>query len=196
MHLLSGVPWPGAKGFTIVALECQKRADGWFFDDVVVHCEQGGISRSIGCSVKSFPVFGPQGAPKDVVMALWAQWRASAPRAFDADRDRLALISAQHTPEVREVWFGLTDEAHVTDPVIYAARFMSSTEPSSSRREAFASLLQTEAGGTADEAARLLSRLHLVEHDFQHTSSQTSAQYIALAQQALDDAARDRAADL
>jgi hypothetical protein len=196
MHLLSGVPWPGAKGFTIVALECQKRADGWFFDDVVVHVEQGGITRSIGCSVKSFPVFGPQGAPKDLVMALWGQWRATAPRAFDADRDWLALISAQHTPEVREVWFGLTDEAHVTDPVIYAARFMNGTEPSSSRRESFASLLQAEAGGTADEAARLLSRLYLVEHDFQHTSSQTSAQYIALAQQALEDAARDRAADL
>jgi len=196
MHLLSGVPWPGAKGFTIVALECQKRADGWFFDDIVVHVEQTGVTRSIGSSVKSFPVFGPQGATKDSVIALWAQWRATAPRAFNADRDRLALISAQHTPDVREVWFGLTDEARVTDPAVYAARFTNATEPSSSRREAFASLLETEAGGTPEDAARLLSHLYLVEHDFQHTSSQTSAQCIALAQQALDDNARDRAADL
>jgi hypothetical protein len=193
MHLLSGVPWPGANGFTIVALECQKQADGWFFDDVVIQGERAGVGCSIGCSVKSFPVFGAQGAPKDLVTALWAQWRATAPRAFNVDRDWLALISAQHTPDVREVWFGLTDEARVTDLAVYAARFTGGTEPAA-RRDALASLHPT--GEPPEEVARLLSRLHLVEHDFQHTASQTSAQCVALAQQALEDAARARAADL
>lgn len=193
MHLLSGVPWPGANGFTIVALECQKQADGWCFDDAVLHVQQAGVARSIGCSVKSFAVFGPQGAPKELVTALWAQWRAAAPRAFNADRDRLALISAHHTPDVRAIWFGLTDEARVTDPAVYAARFTGGTEPAA-RRAAYASLSQT--GESPEEVARLLSRLYLVENDFQHSASQTSAQCIALAQQALEDAARDRAADL
>lgn len=193
MHLLCGVPWLGANGFTIVAFECQKQADGWFFDDVVIHGERAGVGCSLGCSVKSFPVFGSQGAPKELVTALWAQWRATAPRAFDAGRDWLALISAQHTPEVREVWFGLTDEARVTDPAVYGARFTNGAQPAA-RRDTFASL--RPAGESPEEVARLLSRLHLVEHDFQHTSARSAEHCIALAQQALEDSARERAPDL
>lgn len=196
IHLLTGAPWPGAAGASIVSVECQKQQDGWFFDDVVVQAEENGKRRDFGCSVKSFAIFGPRGAPKDLVNSLWAQWLATSTRGFQPDRDSLTLIAAQHEPEVREAWFGLTESARVMDSSNYAARFVSGAEPSALRRAAFASLLKTDRGETPEEGARVLSRLYLVEHDFQHASSQSATQCVALCQQALVDAARERAGEL
>ena len=196
VHLLSGTPWPGAPRAAVFAIECQKQQDGWFFDDVVVHVEENGIRRECGCSVKSFGIFGPQGAPSDLVKLLWTQWHATSPRGFQSGRDSLVLVTAQHDPDLREAWFGLTESARVIDPATYAARFADGTETSALRRDGFASLLKTDINSSPADAVRLLGRLFLVEYDFQHLGSQSEAQCIALCQQALTDATRARASEL
>lgn len=195
-HLLTGLPWPGADGALILSIECQKSQDGWFFDDVVVQVDRYGTSQFFGCSVKSYPVFGPQGAPKELVQALWKQWRATSPRAFQQERDRLVLIAAQHEPAVREAWFELTESARVTDPDVLAARQTDGTEPSARKRDAFASLLKSDPAEKPRDGARLVRSLHLIEHDFQHVSSQSATHCVGICQQALSDAARDHAGAL
>lgn len=195
-HLLSGAPWPSATGGSIVSIDCQTKQDGWFFDDIVVKVECDGVQRACGCSVKSHPVFGSRGAPKNFVAALWNQWRASTSTAFQPDRDWLILIAAQHDPDVREAWFGLTESSRVMDVATFAQRYARGAEPSPLRRGAFESLVSFNADKDPEESVRLLRCLHLLEHDFQHNGSQSATQQIALCQQALADAARNRASEL
>src|SRR5579862_467612 len=73
-YLLSGTPWTSGGGGLIVAIDCQARQSGWFFDDTVVTIEQNSRVRKCGCSIKSYSVFGPDGAPSDFRDAVWSQW--------------------------------------------------------------------------------------------------------------------------
>jgi hypothetical protein len=197
-HLLSGAPWQGKPGVKVTAMDCQAEQDGWKFDDLVIHLRENGRDSKAGCSVKSYAVFGPQGAPADFASTLWQQWRATGPSGFQPDRDSLVLISAQHPPDIREAWFGLAEEARATVPATTADRLRRETDPSPLRRRAFKSLLDS-CGEAADpflETASLLRAFHLVETDFQHASSQSATHAIALCQQALIDAERNQAAEL
>jgi hypothetical protein len=198
-HLLAGIPWAGAGEAAVLSVECQTRQDGWFFDDAVVQVEKDGIRRAYGCSIKSFALFGPLGAPRDLSVALWQQWRAGASSPFQPDRDALILMTAHHTPEIREAWIGLTESARAIAPETYAARHRNGAEPSGLRREAFHSLQvgtpdQIEA--TAEETSRMLRSLYVSEHDFQHASSRSATHAIGLCQLALADSARERAPEL
>ena len=198
-HLLAGLPWAGCDGATIRSIECQTRQDGWFFDDVLVRVEKNGIKQACGCSVKSYPVFKPNGASREISVALWQQWQAPAPTPFRRRSDQLALIAAQHEPAIREAWIGLTESARAIPPESYAERLTSGTEPSSLRRKGFLSLQRGTPDrneATAEETARLLRILHLSEHDFHHTSSDSVTRAIALCQQALHDHARAQGSDL
>src|SRR5271166_6732202 len=161
-HLLTGVPWNGAG--TIRAIECQMRQDGWFFDDIVLRWEKDGVERRCACSIKSHAVFGKSGAPREFVRALWQQWLNES-SGFQRGRDSLVLIAAQHEPEIREAWFGLTETARAISPETLTSRCESETEPSPLRRAAFKSLrIDDELGdAVADpvETARLLHMFHL-----------------------------------
>jgi len=198
-HLLAGIPWDGAGKAAVLSIECQTRQDGWFFDDAVVQVEKNGVRRACGCSIKSFALFGPQGAPRDLTVALWQQWRAGASSPFRPEQDSLILMAAQHTPEIREAWIGLTDSARAIAPETYAARHRNGAEPSGLRREAFRSL-QTgtpdHVEASAEETSRLLRSLHVSEHDFQHTSSRSVTHAMGLCQHALADSARERGPEL
>jgi arsenate reductase-like glutaredoxin family protein len=199
-HLLAGVPWPNRHAGTIRALHCQMRQDGWHFEDVVVEIVGGSVDFDIGCSVKSFPVFGPEGAPADFVAAIWKQW-LSAGTPFKRGRDQLALFAAGHTHEIAETWKSLLDAAHTMTAETLARRHAERTEPSSSKRAAFASIrcpqaLDASSYANREETARLLACLSLQEHDFDHSNSRSVAQAIALCQQSLFDSARERAGEL
>jgi len=199
-HLLSGTPWPPSESALIQFIDCQARQDGWFFDDTVVTCQTPGSSRKCGCSIKSFPVFGPEGAPADFARTLWSQWNHKSETGFQRETDRLVLISAQHTPEIREAWFGLTEEAKVIPADTFASRFERSAEPSALRRSAFASLQRPiEEGGathTDREVAELLGRFALIELDFEHAGSLGLTTAHSMCQQVLADSARSRANEL
>ncbi len=193
-HLLAGVPWSGAGEGKIRVIECQMRQDGWLFDDVVLTIETGGRERRCACSVKSHAVFTKAGAPREFARGLWEQWLKSGAASFQRERDSLALVAAQHEPEVGEAWFGLTDAARAMTPETMAPRFASNAEPSPLRRAAFASLQMSEVD--AVETARLLRGFRLAQHDFQHANSQSATHAIALCQQILRDTDRDRAGEL
>lgn len=198
-HLLSGLPWAGADGATVLSIECQTRQDGWFFDDAVVDVEKNGRKRACGCSIKSFALFTMSGAPRELAVALWQQWRAPAPSPFRPDQDSLILFVAQHEPDVREAWVGLTESARAIPPEVYGNRFATGAEPSPIRRDAFQSLRQgtpDRLEATPEETARLLRSLHLCEHDFHHNAAESATRAVTLCQQALSDGGRAHAAEL
>src|ERR1022692_1315558 len=95
---------------------------------------------------------------------------------------------------------GLTEEARVVPSEKLAARFESESEPSILRRSAFASLQRPHEEGSIPhsliEVAELLRSLYLIEHDFQHSASNSVGNAVVLCQQALDDADRARAEEL
>jgi hypothetical protein len=64
--------------------------DGWLFDDIVVKVTKGIREFRVGCSVKSFPVFGPEGAPKGFRESNWKEW-VSDNSPFRNDEDLLAF---------------------------------------------------------------------------------------------------------
>jgi hypothetical protein len=199
-YLLAGVPWPTLHAGSIKALHCQMRQDGWHFDDVVVELGGNNLDFNIGCSVKSFPVFGPEGAPAEFVASVWKQW-LSADTPFRRGSDQLALFAAGHTYEIAETWKGLLDAAHSMTAETLARRHADQTEPSPSKRGAFASIrcphaIDASSHESREETARLLACLNLLEHDFDHSNSQSVAQAIGLCQQSLIDSARERASDL
>jgi hypothetical protein len=199
-HLLAGVPWPNAHAGSIRALNCQMRQDGWHFDDVVVEVVGGSGDFDIGCSVKSFPVFGPEGAPADFVAAIWKQW-LSTDTPFKRGRDQLAIFAAGHTHEIAESWKSLLDAAHAMTAETLARRHAEQTEPSASKRAAFASMrcpqaLDASSHANREETARLLAGLSLQENDFDHSDSRSVVQAIALCQQSLADSVREQAGDL
>jgi hypothetical protein len=198
-HLVTGVPWYAGTGI-IRAIECQMRQDGWSFDDIVLRSEKDGVECRCACSVKSQAVFGKNGAPLKFARALWHQWLDESASGFQRGRDSLVLISAQHEPEVREAWFGLTETARSISPESLTTRCESAAEPSPLRRAAFRSLRIDDELGQAVvdpvETARLLQKFHLVEQDFQHSESQSVTLAISLCQQALSDVQRERASEL
>ena len=197
-HLLSGVSWRGAGEGLIKAIQCQMRQDGWFFDDVVLTLSDSDKESKCGCSIKSCSVFGAHGAPREFAISLWEQWLSNSGSGFQQGDDNLTLFAAQHTPEIREAWFGLCDSARVIAPDVFAERLVNGTEPSPLRRAAFKSLELSDIAAAQDpfQVARLLRKFRLAEHDFQHAESQSANQAILLCQQALEDAARNRAVGL
>jgi len=199
-NLLSGVRWVGAGEGEILSIQCQMRQDGWLFDDVVLHLKHADVEWKCACSIKSFSVFGKEGAPRDFTKALWEQWLDSAGSGFRQDADSITLIAAQHEPQIREAWIGLCDSARVMSPETLANRCVGGLEPSPLRRAAFSSLQGSDDNGELlrepVEIARLLRQFRLAEHDFHHTESQSATHAILLCQQALSDVARARAVDL
>ncbi|MEY2536440.1 MAG: hypothetical protein QOG67_180 [Verrucomicrobiota bacterium] len=199
-HLLAGVPWPKPEAGLIRRLICQTRQDGWHFDDVLIERSLNGIDIRVGCSIKSFPVFGPQGAPADFVSAVWRQW-VDQDSPFQRGRDQLALFAAEHAHAIAESWKGLLDAAHVMTPEMLAGRYKEDDEPSQSKRVAFRSmrcptLISVDYHDSREETARLLGSLSLQEHDFAHSESRSITHAIALCQQSLTDSARARAGEL
>ena len=199
-HLLAGVSWPGAGEGELQSIQCQMRQDGWLFDNAVLHLERDGSKWRCACSIKSFDVFGKKGAPSDFAEGIWDQWLDRTGSGFIQGRDSLALIAAQHTPDIREAWFGMCDTAREMAPEVFAARFTTDAEPSSIRKAAFESLMgAVSADGTARdsvEVSRLLASFRLFEHDFQHAQPRSTVEATLLCQQALVDAERYRAREL
>lgn len=122
-HLLTGVSWSGAGEGTIQSIHCQTRQDGWFFDDIVLQLADDGREWKCGCSVKSYAVFGKNGASRDFVKSLLEQWLNAPDSAFQQTKDTLTVFSAQHSPEIREAWFGLCDSARAMSPETFAKAF-------------------------------------------------------------------------
>ncbi len=199
-HMVAGVSWQGAGNGAIRAIQCQMRQDGWLFDDVVLRLEHNGIERKCACSIKSHAVFGKRGAPREFATALWDQWLTDSSSGFQRDTDSITLISAQHEPDTREAWFGLTDAARSMPPEMLARRCRDGLESSPIRRAAFESLVRAcKSGDPADisiDTAEMLERFRLVEHDFQHAESQSATHAILLCQQVLADDSRNRATEL
>jgi uncharacterized protein YegJ (DUF2314 family) len=199
-HLLAGANWPPNSSGLIKSIDCQTIHDGWFFDDTVVTYQLGTETHKCGCSIKSYPIFGPKGAPADFAQGLWHQFYSESDTGFRRKRDRLALISTQHSPEVREAWFGLTDSARDIPAETYASRFERDVEPSQLRRIAYRSLqLPSQVGGPAHpviEVAELLGCLFLVELDFEHSAALGVTVAQSICANALADSDRARAGDL
>lgn len=144
-------------------------------------------------------MFTESGAPRELAVALWQQWRAPAPSPFRQGQDSLVLLLAQHEPDIREAWIGLTESARAISPEIYGHRFATGAEPSPIRRDAFQSLRQgtpDQLEATPDETARLLRSLHICEHDFHHNAAESATRAIALCQHSLTEGARARASEL
>lgn len=199
-HLLAGISWPGAGEGTIRSFECQMRQSGWLFDDVVMQLEHNGDAWQCACSIKSYAVFGKQGAPSEFAKALWEQWFDKSKAGFRRGVDSLTLVCSHHEPDIREAWVGLGDAARTIAPEAFTERLSSSSDPSTLRRHAFESLQNARDSADADknstDAAELLQCFRLIEHDFQHAESQSATHAILLCQQILADEARARASEL
>jgi len=199
-HILAGVPWAAADLGQIESLECQMQQDGWKFDDIVVNVSKGVRQFRIGCSVKSFPVFGARGAPKGFRESIWKEWMSDS-SPFKKDEDLLALICSPHETKIQRTWSGLLESAKKMSCHTLAERFKIECDPSRSRSEAFSSLrcpsdLNAEFYDTRAETARLLARLTLVELDFENTGSRDIEVAVMLCQQCLEDSERRQASDL
>jgi len=199
-HLLAGVPLVTAGKVQIESLECQMHLDGWKFDDVVVTATKQQDVLKIGCSIKSFPVFGVEGAPKEFRESIWNEWLSEG-SPFRRDHDKLALICSPHNTNIYRTWSGLLESASKISPQTLAKRFEFAKDPSKPRRDAFSSLrcpsdVNVDFHDDRVETAKLLSRLTLFELDFENTGSRDVKMAVILCQQCLEDSNRDLASYL
>src|SRR5688572_6000310 len=90
--MLTATPPFNTEYGTIEKLKFQVRADGWFFDDVLLLCKSRGESVRIATSIKSSHQFTSNGIPAELIELLWKQFLKDESSVFDDCSDYLCLV--------------------------------------------------------------------------------------------------------
>jgi len=114
--ILSETPAFDSRYGLIEKLEVQTRADGWLFDDTLLHMHAGNNQGKIAVSVKSDRHFTSAGCPKEINAALWKQVLKIDSDIFDPAVDHLALVEAPVNKKVSENLSAVLTLAGQQDP--------------------------------------------------------------------------------
>jgi hypothetical protein len=156
-----------------IRIDFQVDVDGWCLDDVLITFT---TARCCG-SIKSFPQVANGRASADFVRRAWQDILGISEAGLDPDADRVVMIMAPLDITARRDLQELIRLARAQDPADLAARIAVDGYVSESKKTLFdsfaqpAGLLVPDTATIESSAAEVLSRLRLIEADFEDSPS-------------------------
>lgn len=198
--MLAGQPPLGEGVGLILRIDWQVAKDGWEFDDLLL-TRGGPQDPRLALSCKSGAYVTGGGWPPDAVERLWRQWTRPAPSPFRRGIDLLGVVTGSLAHGVDESWDRLVQEAIMTDPVRFMARFGGPGASGQTGRDLVESLQRPSsiAGSAADEPqerAELIRHLRLWRRELMQLDSADSTRAVEWCRQSLADGDREKAAHL
>jgi hypothetical protein len=181
--MLSGGPPLGPAPGNLLKIAFQARPDGWLLDDLLLTLDDGQAKHMAAASAKSNRHITGTGVPAETLKDIWNQFLNIDHQLFDQQQDYLLFIVAPLARSVSANLTGLIKSAQTGDPAVLAGRLNSGTfsQAQLALFNGFACPVpwKTSHKLTAADTFRLLSRIILLEFDFQDTASQNEMQVIA-----------------
>jgi hypothetical protein len=167
----------------------QVRPDGWLLDDLLLFLNDGKATHKVAVSAKSNRQITGGGLPADIVKDIWNQFLNIDHDLFDPALDYLLFIVSPIARSVAENLTKLIQSAQAVDPATLAKRIRTAAF-SKPQQDLFDSFTCPEPWIssiklTDEDTCRLLSRLIVLEFDFQNTVSKDELAMIAELQGAL-----------
>ena len=187
-RLLSGVVTFGAELGRLVRLDCQVRSQGWEFDDLFLSFKSTGQPARCALSIRSNRQFTAVSAPTDLVNTAWSQLLHLQSSVFDADRDYFGIVTAKHSPEVRESINTLIKLARGQEPSALQAHVLAPGSVSSETarlHDSFKCPSEFTKLDTLQAPGAVLRRFCFSEFDFDEAVSEQEATALSLCEQAL-----------
>lgn len=170
LKMLSGDNPLTAEDGQVEVIRFQKRADGWFLDDLVLELRRPDSSSCrLAASVKSNSQITKSGLPADFRDAVWEQRLHLGTKQFDVNSDYLSLVTSPIELEVKTAWDGLLTKAIASDVTLFAARLDTANYSNKIERAIFTSLHcppTIDASITQVDTTELLQRLRHFQFDF------------------------------
>ena len=185
----------------LVSLDFQTKASGWLLDDLLLTLSAPSGESRASFSIESYPQFTRKSAPSDFVETAWEQYLHIGTTKFDKERDTLGLIASPHGVTVKGEIDGLLKQVQSQTASDFAERIEQSGFLSKPGKELFQSFscpahLANEGLSTAPETAALVSRLRVLEFDFESNTSSSLSNAIQMCRSALLSETVDEAQNL
>jgi hypothetical protein len=160
---------------TLTNVEYQVRPDGWLIDDLLLTFHDGRQNHRVAVSAKSNRQITATGLPDDIVKDIWTQFLNVEKILFDQNHDYLLFVVSPIARSVSENLTKLIQSAKNTDPAILAKRVRTKafSKQQQSLFDSFKCPLPLHQANMLfdKEICVLLSRLIVVEFDFQNIIS-------------------------
>lgn len=168
---------------TLLKIEFQVRPDGWLLDDLLLSFQNGVAEHKVAVSAKSNRQITANGLPADVLHDIWSQYLNINHELFDQNNDYFLFVVAPLGRSVSTNLATLIKSAQLTDAQVMAGR-MATTNFSAAEKKLFNSFVcprsvDTDSQLSDADTCRLLSRIIVLELDFQATTSVTELQLIS-----------------
>jgi len=186
----------------IKRIDCQVGVDGWDkFDDLLITTENNGTTHRCAYSLKSNLQFTKDAAPAAIIEPAWRLILHRESSVFDREHDRFGLISEPHPNPPKVAIQSLLLKANRQTPRQLADRLPVSGYASDVERDIHNSCAcpsSLVAGLAADDAlpGNILSKMSIIEHDFEQAESQSFALSTFLCSQLLTDGSSGNAGQL
>lgn len=162
----------------------QARAEGWFLDDLVLTMKtESNDTFSIPTSVKSNVQFSGNGPNAELLSDLWEQYLHEESTVFDRQNDYLCVVNSPMSSSLSTDINKLIKAAQSSTPDILEARMLQGKDGSFSDRQCklirgfkCPSALATKHDIAQKEVWTLLSRIILLEFDFENATSKDEVQ--------------------
>jgi hypothetical protein len=171
------------------SIQFQVRPDGWLLDDFLLTMTNGLSNHMVAVSAKSNRHITANGLPNEIRKDVWNQFLNIDKKLFDKEKDFLLFVVSPLGRSVSSNLTTLIKSAQTTDPAVLARRLTSGTF-SRAHKTLFDGFscpepCKTNQLVTGEDTFKLLSRIIILEFDFQDTTSQDELRLIAELQQAL-----------
>lgn len=190
--LVDGFPFKPEMG-KIKRIDFQVRPEGWLFDDLLLTLENTDGDIKIGVSSKSNVQVNSKGPTDDLLNDVWNQYLGLNAKAFNPLKDYLCIVSAPLPKGVANDLNDLITSAKTMDAAVFYDRISTDGKGfSKSKQDLFKSFqcppdLAANHNIKQSDTVAVLSRLLLLEFDFQNDTSKDDALIIALARTCLTE---------
>jgi len=163
---------------TISRIDFQTRVDGWLLDDLLLTLKTSTLTHRCAFSLKSNSQFTSTSVPKDFALNAWEQFLHETTSPFNKVADFLGFIISPPAQATSNALNALLHKARVNDPGLLPQRIMKKGYASSSERKLFASFacppqLAGKHAVTPEKTGELLSRIRILEFDFEAVNSKS-----------------------
>ncbi|WP_413513797.1 hypothetical protein [Myroides odoratus] len=175
----------------IKRIDFQVRPEGWLFDDLLLTLGTADGDIKVAISSKSNVQVNSKGPTDDLLNDLWNQYLGLDSKIFNPVKDYLCIVSAPLPKGVADDLNGLIMSAKTMDGSVFYDRISNEGKGfSKSKRDLFKLFhcplpLAAAHGVKPSDTATVLSRLLLLEFDFQSDTSRDATAVIALARTCL-----------
>lgn len=175
----------------IQRIDFQVRPEGWLFDDLLLKLKNANGDIHVAVSSKSNVQVNSKGPTDDLLNDIWNQYIGTDSKVFDPMKDYLCIVSAPLPKGVADDLNDLITSAKTMDAGVFYNRITNNGKGFSKSKQDLFKLfhcpvaLATTHNINESDTVAALSRLLLLEFDFQNDASKDAAAIIALGKKCL-----------